>query len=799
MSPSARSPGLVLTVLAFASGAATLIYEIVWFRLLELSVGSGAVSLAVILAAFMGGTGLGSFLFPRWVSARRNPLFVYAAIEIGIGVFGLLGLVLIPFAGRVYLSWAGYGLDGFMVRGAVAGVCLLPSTLLIGATLPALARRIPAAPDGVTTTGAAWLGLFYGANVAGAVVGCLVAGFYLLRVHDIVTATLAAVLINVIVAGVALVWGRTAAAARVGTYEAAESNISSGSIYVVVALSGFSALAAEAVWTRTLGLLFGASVYTLSIILAVFLAGLGLGSAIGALAGRSLSNARGALGVCQLLLAGAIAWTAHTIVASLPYWPIDPSIATDIAFDFQIDLVRALWVLLPPTLLWGASFPLALAAIRSGTRDPGRLVARVYAANTAGAVGGALAATLLLIPAMGSQGAQQVLVGVSMTAGLLLLASRTKRGVSLAAGAILAAILLVGWIPPMSGLLIAHGRFAATWAGKSDIVYAEEGLDASVAVSEFPNGVRTFHVAGKIQASSAPRDMRLQRMLGHLTTLTATEPRHVLVIGNGAGVTAGAVTIDPAVERVTIVEIEPLVPKAAAAWFASENLHVLDNPKVGVTIDDGRHYLMTTHERFDAITVDPLDPWVRGAANLYTLEFLETARERLNPGGIITMYIQLFETTREAVVSAIATFMELFPDATVWGNTYQGQGYDLVLLGSAAPLRVDLDEMAARLGRPEYAAVARSLEDAGFATHLDLFATYAGGGYDLARWVADAPINRDRNLRLEYLAGLGLNRDESAAIYQGLVGFRRFPEGIFTSREGRVERLREQLGLNPGF
>src|SRR5262249_26331858 len=153
----------------------------------------------------------------------------------------------------------------------------------------------------------------------------------------------------------------------------------------------------------------------------------------------------------------------------------------------------------------------------------------------------------------------------------------------------------------------------------------------------------TYHVAGKIQASNAPRDMRLQRMLGHLTTLIPTTPRSVLVIGCGAGITAGAVSIDPRVDRVTIVEIEPLVPPTASTYFANYNFDVVNKPKVQVHIDDARHYLLTTKEKFDAITADPLDPWVKGAANLYTQEFLEAARSRLNPGGDITMYMQLFE------------------------------------------------------------------------------------------------------------------------------------------------------------
>src|SRR4029077_11826565 len=156
-----------------------------------------------------------------------------------------------------------------------------------------------------------------------------------------------------------------------------------------------------------------------------------------------------------------------------------------------------------------------------------------------------------------------------------------------------------------------------------DIVYMGEGLQSSVAVSRFPDGKLGYHNAGKIQASSAPQDMRLQRMLGHLTTLVPAAPRSVLVIGCGAGVTAGAVSIDPAVERVTIAEIEPLVPRVVSTYFSDQNFDVIRNPKVHVQLDDARHYILTSKEKFDAVTSDPLDPWVKGAAMLYTKEFFD--------------------------------------------------------------------------------------------------------------------------------------------------------------------------------
>jgi spermidine synthase len=557
-------------------------------------------------------------------------------------------------------------------------------------------------------------------------------------------------------------------------------------VYFAIALSGFCALGAEAIWTRTLSLLFGGSVYTVSIIVAAFLTGLGIGSGIGSLLCRILARPRVALGWCQLLATGAMAWTAYNLNASLPYWPVNPSISTYIWFNFELDLARAFWALLPPTILWGASVPFALAA--ASTRlDTSKLFARIYAANTLGAIAGALVASLLLVAWMGSQRTEQVLIALSTISGLMLLPGRW-----IIAGVL--GCLSIYSVPPISKLLIAYGRYAATWAGKSDIVYAGEGVNSSVAVASFPNGSLTFHVAGKVQASNVARDMRLQRMRGHLTTLTAANPRSVLVIGCGAGITAGAVSIDPRVQRETIVEIERLVPQAASTYFSEPNFDVLHNPKVQVRFDDGRHYLLTTKERFDGITVDPLDPWVKGAASLYTREFLEAMKQHLNPGGTVTMYVQLFETTLEAVRSSVATFFEVFPNATIWGNPYQGQGHDMVLLGKVEPLRIDLDQMEQSVGyRGGDSKMAQSLAEVGMDSPVDLFATYAGRALDLKPWIVGAAINRDRNLRMQYLAGIGLNRDDSAAIYAAMLAYRHFPEDLFFSAEGRVDSLREAI------
>jgi spermidine synthase len=779
----------LLFVLFVGSGCAALIYEVVWFQLLQLVIGSSVVSLGVLLGAFMGGMCLGSLLLPRIVSARRRPLLVYAVLELGIGVIGLLVLWGMPLVGGIYATWAGPGVSGLLLRGLVAAICLLPPTLLMGATLPAVARWVESTPQGVS-----WLGFFYGGNLVGAVIGCLAAGFYLLRVYDTSVATYTAVGLNFIVAGGAFVLSRISPAAsshRAATHVSRAPG--AWTVYVAIGISGMTALAAEVIWTRILSLLFGATVYTFSMILAVFLVGLGVGSSLGAAVGRGLRRPSVGLAVCQALLCGAIAWTAYVTTESLPYWPINPSLATSPWYTMQLDLVLCLWAVLPAAILWGASFPLALASLATPDQDPAQLVGRVYAANTVGAIVGSLAASFVLVAWIGSQHAQQALIVASLISTLLVLLGgvRDSRTITRRQWATLAGVIAAGGfaaigivsVPDVPGVLIAYGRYTPTRGGHDKIIYKNEGMTASVAVSEMPNGVRNYHNAGKVQASSEPQDMRLQRMLGHLTTLAPERSTSVLVIGCGAGVTAGAVSIDPAVEYEAVAEIEPLVPRVVSTYFSDHNFNVVNNPKVHIQIDDGRHYLATSGAKFDAITSDPLDPWVKGAAMLYTREFFEDVKAHLNPGGAVTLFVQLYESNVDAVKSEIGTFFEVFPNGMVFGNTNNGVGYDLVLFGQVEPTRIHLDEIEARLQRPDYAMVAQSLREVGFNSAVDLFSTYAGSASDLRPWLKDATINRDRNLRLQYLAGLGLNSYQSGPIYSEMLTYRTLPEHLFVGSD----------------
>ena len=812
--PTMNQPGSIpastrflplLLLLFFGSGCAALIYEIVWFQLLQLVVGSSAVSLGVLLGTFMGGMCLGSLMLARIVSARRHPLRVYALLELGIGVLGIAALFVVPYVARIYVAGAEHGLAGTLLRGAVGAVCLLPPTLLMGATLPTIARWTERLPQGVS-----WLGFFYGGNIGGAVFGCLLAGFYLLRVHDMATATYVAAAVNGIVAmvgfGLAVL---TPDYAPVGCLASrpAEGAPDSRAVYVTIALSGFCALGAEVIWTRLLSLMLGPTVYTFSIILAVFLVGLGIGSSIGSFLTRGRTQPRLALGWCQFLLAAAIAWTAYMVEKSLPYWPINPSLSRSPWFNFQLDLARCCWAILPPTLLWGASFPLALAAIASRGQDSGGLVGRVYAANTVGAILGAIGSSLFLVAWVGTRHAQQLLIGLSTLAALLMFAPllrpfRTQRWPDreltkpafrfAAVSLLLAAMSCVAWlawtIPEIPWALVAYGRHVPSKSGEGNVLFLGEGMNASVAVTELGSGVRNFHVSGKVEASSEPQDMRLQRMLGHLPALIHPRPRSVLIVGCGAGVTAGSFVLHPDIEKIVICEIEPLIPRAVAQFFSKENYGVVANPRVRVVYDDARHYILTTTEKFDIITSDPIHPWVKGAATLYTKEYFDLVRRHLNPGGLFTQWVPLYESDPGVVKSEVATFFDVFPNGTIWSNDQDGEGYDLVLLGQADGLKIDVDEFQNRMRRDPQ--VTQSLEEVGFKTVVSLLGTYAGQGHDLGPWLERAEINRDRNLRLQYLAGMGLNHDQAGFIYDDMLSYRRFPDELFVGSDQCKQMLR---------
>jgi spermidine synthase len=233
-----------------------------------------------------------------------------------------------------------------------------------------------------------------------------------------------------------------------------------------------------------------------------------------------------------------------------------------------------------------------------------------------------------------------------------------------------------------------------------------------------------------------------------------------------------------------------LVPKVVSTYFGAHNFNVVKNPKVHIQIDDARHFILTTNQKFDAVTSDPLDPWVKGAATLYTQEFFEVVKDHLTDGGVITLFVQLYESGEDAVKSEVATFFQAFPNGVVFGNTNNGGGYDLVLVGRKGAMQIDVDAVEAKLQTPQYAEVAQSLREIGFNSATSLFATFAGNEPMLRPWLADAQINHDRNLRLQFLAGLGVNHYDQGAIYSQMLQYRRYPEGLFVGSPERLLAIR---------
>jgi spermidine synthase len=679
-----------------------------------------------------------------------------------------------------------------------AALLLMPPTILMGATLPAVARRYTAG-----RRGGSQLAALYAANTLGAVLGSLLSAFVLLALFDVWVATWVAAVLNLAIFAGALWLARRAREAPAKNGPSATAKTADAprafAVYLASGLSGLTALGAQVVFTRLLTLLFGATVYAFAIILAVFLLGMGLGSVLAAyLLRRGLDAYRGLMR-SQLALVPAL-WVSGVLLALvLPF--ASPSAITPVDSLHALHVLRALDIILPGALLWGMSFPFALAAAAGTHADPGHSSGRVYAANTIGAIAGALGASFWAIPNIGTQGAEQclVLAGTLSAAVMASLrqreptqdrASRLVQRALLPTSIAALGLLAVGSLPGLPAAFQAHGRYIWWFDPADQFPYVSEGAASTVAVHIAPSGYRNFHVSGRVEATNNPADMRLERMLGHLSALAHPHPRSVLVVGLGGGVTAGAITLHPEVERIVICEIEPRVV-GAAKLFATENYNLLSDPRVQLVFDDARHFLATTRERFDIITSDPIHPWVRGNSVLFSREYYAIVKARLRPGGIATQWVPLYETSEAAIQIQMRTFMDAFPAGTVWNSEIGGHGYDVVLLGSETPLHLDLLAMDQRLAREP--RIATSLREVRIDTPLDLVATYGAGAADMQAWLRGVPVNRDFSLKLEYISGLALNAKEADAIYAHMTAARRYPVDLFVAPALILAELRRRI------
>ena len=562
-----ETPRAALLVLFLASGCAALIYEIVWFQQLCLVLGASSVSLAILLACFMAGMGIGSVALPRCVPMTVHPLRAYAAIEALVAVCGLALLWLMPTIGAVYCRVGFSGTNDLFARSLVAIASMLVPTALMGATLPAVGRLVRSDPSG-----AAWLGWCYAANLVGGMFGCLLCGLYLLRVYDVSVATYWAVSLNASVAAIAFTMSRISgsrirvsrmgverltvphAGSTIVAERACVANLNRAGhpssvdlrvTYLVIAISGMTALGAEIIWTRHLGLLLGPTVYTFSIILAIFLMGLGVGGGFGAWLGHRVRSPRIALAMTQIGLLLAIPYAAFMIVNVVPNLLVLRG--TDELFTVRVtrDILRTMVTILPATCLWGASFPLAAAVVIGAGREPGRLIGGLSASNTLGAITGALFVGLYGI-SLGAQSVQQGLTVASGCAGMLMLGLAmwhhwrgthpltapdrfaiwrdAAAGMAVLTAMLSACLLAVHHVAVTPDSLLADGRLMNRCHDRAGFLYVAEGLDSPIVVSDLDDGTRCFHVSGKIEASTRERDVRTQRLLGHLPALAHPHP-----------------------------------------------------------------------------------------------------------------------------------------------------------------------------------------------------------------------------------------------------------------------------------
>jgi len=805
----------VFLLLYLLSGAAALLYEVVWLRLLTLSMGHTAGAVGTVLAAFMGGLAAGA-----WVAGRVAPsqtgeraLRTYAALELIIAACALLlplGLTAVqPVLAWTYANGAGGGLFEAARVGLSVLLVSIPAAAMgasypIGVACvsePGSGIRDPRSGDRGSGYEVRTAGLLYATNTIGAAAGAVLTGFVLLPLFGLFGTTLVGVALNAIAAIGALLLRRGPfgsaeqsseresrsviadlppsplrgfGAASKGPRRTADPAHPSHLILAASALaaSGFVALVYEVTWTRILAMILGPTTYAFSAMLVAFIGGLAIGSAIVAAVVPRIRHHGLWLGVAMMATA-VIALVACLRVDSLPLTIAAAAGRADASFTsvFALQVGLAIALQLPMTIALGAAFPLAIALAAPAREEMPADAATIYAANTAGAIAGALAGSFVLIPGLGLQASIQIASIAAITVGLIVAwrSSATRRSHRAAALAAAAATALAVFIPQWNHERMANGgyRFApslaagdvATGLEAGRLSYYREGAAGTVSVKQLL-GVTSLAIDGKVDASNGG-DMLTQKLLAHLPMLLHDDPRSVYIIGLGSGVTLGSALSHP-IEHATVSEISPEVVSASEA-FAKENRQALHDPRTRLIVGDGRSHLLLSADKYDVIISEPSNPWMAGVSTLFTHEFFLAARSRLEPGGILCQWAHTYNISDEDLRSIVATFLSAFPDGSAW---LVGEG-DLLLIGATTPIRALEEGVMRSWQRPGVAA-----DLAGTRVHdpFSVLTLFVARGRDLEQYSGRAPIQSDDALSLDFSA----------------------PRAIYGRFErGNVDRLRE--------
>lgn len=820
-----RSPFLILFAV---SGAAALIYEVVWTRLLTLQMGHGIAAASTVLAAFMGGLAVGAAVAGRR-GGRLSPeraLTVYAGLELTIGVLALL----LPFALTALRPWliSAYA-DGD--GGATFALLRLgTSVLLLAVPAAAMGATFPIASRWMVRTAASAAqdaGGLYAANTLGAAVGAVLAGFVLIPALGLAGSTWVGVVLNITAAAGAFAIARSASLVADSTNENPRSEgegfsprratASSGKAdakasalraspeprpwvaALALGASGFASLTLQVVWTRLLVQILGPTTYAFSIVVAIFIIGIAAGAAAGAWLATRVRSA--AVGLAIALLASAALALA---AASAVDWAL-LTIAEIVArpdYRFGDVLTReglmVTGLLLPMTVAFGAAFPFAVA-LASGREDAvTESLGRIYAVNTVGAIAGALLAGFVLVPQIGLHLTIRMVAAVLAVAAVAILAV-AGRGRGRAVGFVLAAAVMVAGValPPWDRLLLSSGayKYAAALRGPSletalaagELLSYREGATGTVAVRRLA-GTVSLAIDGKVDASNAG-DMLTQRLLAHVPLLLHPNPKRVAILGLGSGVTLGSALTHP-LDAATVLEISPEVVDASR-FFDTENHRALADPRTRLVVGDGRTHLMLGRESYDVIVSEPSNPWMAGIASLFTREFFEGAKARLAPGGVLCQWAHTYDISSDDLRSIVATFLTAFPDGSLWlvGDA------DVLLIGATGPLDDRVAGITAAWQRP---GVAADLASVGAADPYAVTSLFVAQGEALKAWVNGAPLQTDDRSRLEFSGPrniFGLARDDNATTLRELAGRSPKPAAVAAAAQGATAAHHRNRGL----
>ncbi|MGH9928469.1 MAG: fused MFS/spermidine synthase [Pyrinomonadaceae bacterium] len=792
LAPAARtiptnsySPKILKLVAAcfVLSGATGLIYEVLWARMLGLVFGATTLAVSTVLAAFMGGLALGSALAGRRGAAVKRPVRAYGLLEIGIAFYALAVPFLFTFVDNLYaIIWQQFhpGFFAFSLwRFLLSCVMLLVPTTLMGATLPLLSAALLRS----TVPGSTSVTRLYTRNLAGAICGSTVAGFLLLPILGVRTTIYIAAIINIII-GIASVLAdrrmETQSSVTKDDTPASKDEPQAGMAETSLAgdfsdarfwlacafISGFVTISTQVAWTRMLAMIIGSSTYAFSIVVALFLMGLSGGAYV--IARKNLSAILRETALKVELFTAASIFLSLVVANKIPALLVNTGVRLNInswtgLLTLQI-LSVALLILLPAFLM-GMVMPLVL--VWAGTKPKSQsvqLVGRSYAVNTIGAIAGAFVAGFVLIPKVNTR--FTILFAAALCIIVAGVAYQPKvegrdrdlqRAVAAGLTLTLIVLLFLG-APPMNLADLSIGAYdslvrvlAKSRGGLDDgtvqrgseiheLLMYDEGPTSTVSVRK-DWGVTSMAINGRTNASDS-EDMATQIMLGQMPLLLAPRLKNALVVGYATGVTAGAILQSP-IESVECVELEPATVNGSR-FFEHVNNHPLNDPRLRLIIDDARTYLRVVPTRYDMIVSEPSHPWVPGVANLFTREFFQLGRDRLNDDGIFVQWLQIYQLSTDSLRSVLATFHETFPYVLVFRVQGAWKGKDLLLIGGKTPMT--LDRIRERIADPRIAA---ELARVNIKSETDVRAWYVCDEKQLAPAVAGSVINTDDNMHIE--------------------------------------------------